>query len=173
MKRGPISTGTATILAVTIAAVMMTAVTAVLLSPGETAGITVPGRSAASPVEAVAGYNGTLVIRVAADAGNLTECRVYLTDPRGVLHNVNTAVFANRTPGDGRPAYIFYLPIEDPAASGYWITDEPDLVFTDAHHSGIRPFSPGGDWRVVVYDQAQRKNRVDRVVPISGPSSPA
>ncbi|MDD4567062.1 MAG: hypothetical protein PHU37_04080 [Methanoculleus chikugoensis] len=170
MKRGSISTGTATIFAVVIAAVMMTAVAAVLLPPGETAGITVPGRSSASPVEAVAGYNGTSVIRIAADAVNLTECRVYLTDPGGVLHNVETAVLTNTTPADGRAAYIFYLPVD--GRSGYWITDEPDLVFTDTYHSGIRSFSPGGDWRVVVYDQLLKKNRIDRVVLISGPSSP-
>ncbi|MDD3856764.1 MAG: hypothetical protein PHP43_01790 [Methanoculleus sp.] len=171
MGRGPISTGTATVFAVVIAAVMMTAVAATLLVPGDGAGITVPGHSPASPVEVVAGYNGTAVIRVAMDAVNLMECRAYLTDPEGGLHNVETAILTNATPAGGRAAYIFYLPVD--GRSGYWITDEPEMVFTTAYHPGVHPFSPGGDWRVVVYDQTLRKNRVDRVVPVNEPSSPA
>ncbi len=171
MGRGPISTGTATVFAVVIAAVMMTAVAATLLVPGDGAGITVPGHSPASPVEVVAGYNGTAVIRVAMDAVNLMECRAYLTDPEGGLHNVETAILTNATPTGGRAAYIFYLPVD--GRSGYWITDEPEMVFTTAYHPGVHPFSPGGDWRVVVYDQTLRKNRVDRVVPVNEPSSPA
>ena len=169
MRRGPISTGTATVLAVTIAAVMTIAVAAALLPTGDGPGIAVPGLPSASPVEVVAGQNETPVIRIAPGVANLTECRVYLTDPGGMLRNVETAVLSDSA--DGGAAYIFYLPAE--GHSGYWITDEPDLVFTAARHSGIRPFSPEGEWRIVVYDQSQRKNRVDRVVPISGPSSPA
>ena len=168
MGRGPISTGTATVFAVVIAAVMMTAVAAVLLPPGDGAGLSLP--DTASPVEVIAGYNGTAVIRVAMGAANLTECRVYLTDPEGGLHNVETAILTNATPAGGRAAYIFYLPVE--GRSGYWITDEPEMVFTTAYHPGVQAFSPGGDWRVVVYDQLLKKNRVDRVVLISGPSSP-
>jgi hypothetical protein len=151
---------------------MMTAVAGVLLPPGEEAGITVPGVSPASPVEVVAGYAGTPVIRMTGDGINFTECRVYLTDPGGVLHNVETAILRNTTLAEGKAAYIFYLPIDDPAASGYWITDEPEMVLSAAYHPGVQPFSPGGEWRVVVYDQSLRKNRVDRVVPVSGPSSP-
>lgn len=169
MRRGPISTGTATVLAVVIAAVMTIVVAAALLPSDDRAGIAARGLSSASPVEVVAGQNGAPAIRIAAGAGDLTGCRVYLTDPGGVLHNVETAVLADGA--DCRAAYIFHLPVE--GCSGYWITDEPDLVFTAARHSGIRPFSPEGEWRVVVYDQLQRKNRVDRVIPISGPSSPA
>ena len=169
MSRGPISTGTATVLAITIAAVMTIAVAAALLPPGDGPGIAVPDLSSASPVEVVTGHNGTAVIRVAMGAANLTECRVYLTDPGRVLRNVVTAGLSDRA--DGGASYIFYLPAE--GHSGYWITDESDLVFTAARHSGIRPFSPEGEWRVVVYDPSQRKNRVDRVIPISGPSSPA
>ena len=86
---------------------------------------------------------------------------------------METAILRNTTLAEGRAAYIFYLPIDDPAASGYWITDEPDMVFTDAYHPGVRPFSPGGEWRIVVYDRFSMKNRIDRVVPVSGPSSPA
>ena len=135
MGRGPISTGTATVFAVVIAAVMMTAVAATLLVPGDGAGITVPGHSPASPVEVVAGYNGTAVIRVAMDAVNLMECRAYLTDPEGGLHNVETAILTNATPTGGRAAYIFYLPVD--GRSGYWITDEPEMVFTTAYHPGL------------------------------------
>ena len=140
---------------------------AVLLPPGDGPGITLPDTT--SPVEVVAGHNGTAVIRVAMGAANLTECRVYLTDPEGGLHNVETAIFADRA--DGRAAYIFYLPVE--GHSGYWITDEPEMVFTTVYHPGVQAFSPGGDWRVVVYDQALRKNRIDRVLPVNEPSSPA
>jgi len=173
VKQGPISTGTATVGAIIIAAVMMTVVAGVLLPQGEGTGLTVPGVSSASPVEAVAGYAGTPVIRMTGDGINLTECRVYLTDPEGILHNVETAILRNATLAEGGAAYIFYLPIDDPAASGYWITDEPDMVFTDAYHPGVRPFSPDGEWRVVVYDRLSMKNRIDRGIPISGPSSPA
>jgi hypothetical protein len=172
VKGGPISTGTATVCAIIIAAVMMTVVAGVLLPPGDEAGITVPGPSPISPVEAVAGYAGTPVIRITGDGINLTECRVYLTDPEGVLHNVETAILRNTTLAEGRAAYIFYLSIDDPAASGYWITDEPEMVFTAAYHPGVQPFSPGGEWRVVVYDRNLMKNRIDRAVPINGPSSP-
>ena len=171
MGRGAISTGTATVFAVVIATVMMTAVAATLLVPGDGAGITVPGHSPASPVEVIAGYNGTAVIRVAMGAANLTECRVYLTDPEGGLHNVETAILTNAIPAGGRAAYIFYLPVE--GRSGYWITDEPEMVFTTAYHPGVQAFSPGGDWRVVVYDQTLRENRIDQVVLINGPASPA
>lgn len=173
MKQGPISTGTATVCAIIIAAVMMTVVAGVLLPPGEGTGLTVPGVSSASPVEVVAGYAGTPVIRITGDGINLTECRVYLTDPAGVLRNVETAILRNTTLAEGRAAYIFYLPIDDPAASGYWLTDEPEMVFTTAHHPGVQLFSPDGEWRVVVYDGNLMKNRIDRVVPVSGPSSPA
>lgn len=172
MKRGPISTGTATVCAIIIATVMMTVVAATLLVPEEEGGITVPGASPASPVEAIAGYAGTPVIRITGDAVNLTGCRVYLTDPEGVLHNVETAILANTTPAGGRDVYIFHLPVDDPAASGYWITDMPEMVFTADRHPGIHPFSPAGEWRVVVYNQRSMKNRVDRVVPINGPLSP-
>ncbi len=170
MKGGAISTVTATLCAVVIATVMMTVVAAILLAPGEGAGLSSPKISPAPPVEVIAGYNGTPVIRIAGDGINFTECRVYLTDPGGVLHNVEIAVLANTASAD---MYIFYLPIKDRSAPGYWITDDPDLVFTSAYHSGIRPFLPDGEWRVVVYDQRSMKNRIDRVVPISGPSSPA
>ncbi|MCK9318313.1 MULTISPECIES: hypothetical protein [unclassified Methanoculleus] len=172
MKRGPISTGTATVCAIIIATVMMTVVAGVLLLSGETARITVPGVSPASPVEAVASHAGTPVIRITGSTINFTECRVYLTDPDGVLHNVETAILGNATLADGRAAYIFCLLTDDPAASGYWITDEPNIVFSAAYHPGVRPFSPDGEWRVVVYDRRSMKNRIDRVVPINGPSSP-
>lgn len=164
MGRGPISTGTATVFAVVIAAVMMTAVAAVLLPPGDGPGLSLP--DTASPVEVVAGHNGTAVIRVAMGAANLTECRVYLTNPEGGLHNVETAILTDSA--DGQAAYIFCFPAPD--RSGYWITDEPKMVFTTAYHPGVQAFSPG-DWRVVVYDQTLRKNRIDRVVPVNGPSS--
>ncbi|MDV2480586.1 hypothetical protein F8E02_00900 [Methanoculleus sp. Wushi-C6] len=173
MKQGPISTGTATVCAIVMAAVMMTVVAGVLLSPGDGGEISSLGLPSHSPVEAVAGYGGAPVIRITASAVNLTECRVYLTGPDGILHNVETAILGNAALDDGRAAYIFYLPIDDPAASGYWITDEPEMVFTANHHPGVRPFSPGGEWRVVVYDRRSMKNRIDRVVPVNGPSSPA
>jgi len=77
-------------------------------------------------------------------AANLTECRVYLTDPEGMLHNVETAILADSAGGGA--AYIFYLPVE--GHSGYWITDEPEMVFTTRstipafRHS--RPAATGG-----------------------------
>lgn len=174
MKQGPISTGTATVCAIVMAAVMMTVVAGVLLSPGDGAERSSLGLSSHSPVEAVAGYAGTPVIRITGDGINITECRVYLTDPAGVLHNVETAILRNTTLAEGRAAYIFYFPVDDrPGASGYWITDEPEMVFSDAYLPGVRPFSLDGEWRVVVYDRRSMKNRIDRAVPISGPSSPA
>ena len=177
MRRGPISTGTATVCAIGIAAVLTIAVAAVLLVPGGGAGI--PGLAAAFPAssaEVVTGYADAPAIRISGteSAINLTECRIYLIDPEGTLRGVETAILANATLGVGQAAYIFNFPVDDrPAASGYWITDEPEMVFTTAYHPGVHPFSPGGDWRVVVYDQTLRKNRVDRVVPVNEPSSPA
>jgi len=177
VRRGPISTGTATVCAIGIAAVLTIAVAAVLLVPGGGAGI--PGLAAAFPAssaEVVTGYADAPAIRISGteSAINLTECRIYLIDPEGTLRGVETAILANATLGVGQAAYIFNFPVDDrPAASGYWITDEPEMVFTTAYHPGVHPFSPGGDWRVVVYDQTLRKNRVDRVVPVNEPSSPA
>jgi hypothetical protein len=175
VKRGPISTGTATACAILIATVMMTVVAATLPVPGEgTAG---PARALLSddpPAETVAAYDGVPVIRIPAKESIIdwTGCRVYLTDPDGVLHNVEIAVLANTTPAGGRDVYIFRLPVDDPAASGYWITDVPEMVFTCDRHPGVHPFSPAGEWRVVVYDHTSMQNRVDRVVRINGPGSP-
>jgi hypothetical protein len=47
------------------------------------------------------------------------------------------------------------------------------MVFSAAYHPGVHPFSPGGQWRIVVYDQGSMKNRVDQVLLITGPASPA
>ncbi|WP_292517312.1 hypothetical protein [Methanoculleus sp.] len=174
MKSGPISTGTATAGAIVLATVLMTVVAAALLVPGgqmEIAGATL---SPDTLVEVVAGHSGAPVIRILSGADetiNLTECRIYLIDPRGTLHGVDTAVLENTTLSQGQSAYIFHLNRESRAASGYWITDEPDLVFTDTYHHEIHPFSPGGQWRVVVYDPDSMKNRIDRAVRINGPAS--
>jgi len=175
VKGGAISNEMATICAVTIATVMMTVVAAILLAQGEGAGLSLPKTSSATQVEAVAGYAGVPVLRISDTANpiDLSKCRIYLTDPDGIFRTVEVAVLENTNLSDGQAAYIFYLPTDDQTASGYWITDVPDLVFTDTYHPGVRPFSPGGDWRLVVYDPGLMKNRIDRVVPISGPSSPA
>jgi hypothetical protein len=182
MKRGPISTGTATISAIGMAAVLTLVVAGVLLVPGEGAPDAGPARSlSALPVEVVAGYGDggsadAPVLRISGtgSAINLTTCRVYLIDPKGALHEVNAAILKNATLGEGMAAYIFYFPADDrPAASGYWITDEPGMVFSAAYHPGVHPFSPGGQWRIVVYDQGSMKNRVDQVLLITGPASPA
>ncbi|MDV4342826.1 hypothetical protein HL657_06490 [Methanoculleus sp. YWC-01] len=164
----------ATICAVTIATVLMTVVAAILLSPGEGAGLSLPKTSPAGPVEAVAGYAGVPVLRISGTTNpiDLAKCRVYLTDPDGIFRTVETAVLENTNLSDGQAAYVFYLPTDERTASGYWITDVPDLVFTDTHHPGVRPFTPGGDWRVVVYDPDLMKTRIDRVVPVTEPSSP-
>ncbi len=176
MKRGPISTGTATVCAIIIATVLMTVVAAGLLVPGEGTGAAGPALTLPTlRVEAVTGYGGAPAICISGRerAINLTECRVYLIDPEGTLRDVDAAILDNATLGDGQAAYIFHLPVDDrPAASGYWITDEPEMVFTAAYHPGIRPFSPGGQWRVVVYDRVSMKNRIDQVVLINGPASP-
>ncbi len=172
MKWGPISTGTASACAVIIAAVMTTVVAAALLVPGEGTGA--PVLSPASPVETVAGYAGVPAIRISGTGNpvNLTECRVYLIDPGGTLLDVETAILQNTTLAEGQATYIFHFPVNDSLASGYWITDEPGMVFSTAYHPGIQPFSPGGQWRVVVYDPQSMKNRIDRAFRISGPSSP-
>ena len=177
MRRGPISTGTATVCAIGIAAVLTIAAAAVLLVPG--AGAEIPGPAAAFPAssaEVVTGYADTPAIRISGGecAINLTHCRIYLIDPEGTLRGVETAILKNATLGVGQAAYIFNFPVDDrPAASGYWITDEPDLIFTAAYHPGIHPFSPGGQWRIVVYDRVLMKNRVDQVLLITGPGPPA
>ncbi len=85
---------------------------------------------------------------------------------------MNAAILRNTTLGVGEAAYIFHFPVDDGAASGYWITDEQEMVFTAARHPGVHPFSPGGQWRIVVYDQSSLKNRIDQVVWINGPVSP-
>jgi hypothetical protein len=185
VRRGPISTGTATVCAIIIATVLMTVVAAGLLVPGEetgAAGLLVPGEETGAagqvltlPVEAVTGYADAPAIRISGteSAINLTGCRIYLIDPEGTLRDVETAILENATLGAGQAVYIFHLPRDDrPAASGYWITDEPDMIFTAACHPGIRPFSPGGQWRIVVYDTNSMKNRIDQVVLINGPASP-
>ncbi|RXE57226.1 hypothetical protein ABH15_03715 [Methanoculleus taiwanensis] len=172
MKRGSISTGTATISAITIAAVLMTVVAAGLLVPG--------GETAAAdpalplPVETVAGYAGTPVVRISGteNAINLTNCRIYLIDPEGTLRDVHTAILRNTTLGAGETAYIFRFPVDDEAVSGYWITDEQEMVFTAAYLPAAHPFSPAGRWRIVVYDQSSLKNRIDQVFLINGPVSP-
>lgn len=175
MKQGPISTGTATVCAILIATVMTTVVAAALLAPGE--GAAGPARALLPghpPAETVAGYGDVPVIRISARERALdwTDCRVYLTDPDGTLRNVNVAIPDNATFGVGKTVYIFHLPVDDPAASGYWITDVPEMVFTAAYHPGVHPFSPGGQWRIVVYDNTSMKNRVDQIVLINGPASP-
>ena len=173
MRRGPISTGTATVCAIIIATVLMTVVAAGLLVPGEETGAA--GQVLTLPVEAVTGYADAPAIRISGteSAINLTGCRIYLIDPEGTLRDVETAILENATLGAGQAVYIFHLPRDDrPAASGYWITDEPDMIFTAACHPGIRPFSPGGQWRIVVYDTNSMKNRIDQVVLINGPASP-
>jgi len=172
MEGGAISTETATVAAIGLAAVLTIAVAAVLLIPG----VSGPARpfSAPLPAEIVDGYGGVPVIRMAGTGVDLAACRIYLVDPAGALHEVQTAILTNTTLGEGMAAYIFYLPLDDrPAASGYWITDEPGLVFTADYHVAVRPFSPGGQWRLVVYDRESMKNRVDQVLPITGPASPA
>ena len=134
---------------------MMTAVAAVLLPPGETAGITVRALLRL-PVEAVAGYNGTSVIRIAADAVNLTECRVY--SPTREECSIMWRPQSSRTRPPRRPPHTSSTSRRRPLR----LLDHrraPTLVFTDTYHSGIRSFSPGGDWRVVVYDQLLKKNR--------------
>lgn len=181
MKRGPISTGTATISAIGMAAVLTLVVAGVLLVPGEGAPDAGPARSlSALPVEVVAGYGDggsadAPAIRISGGecAINLTACRIYLIDPKGVLYEVNAAILKNATLGAGQAAYVFHFPVDDRPASGYWITDEPGMVFSAAYHPGVHPFSPGGQWRIVVYDQGSMKNRVDQVVLINGPASPA
>ena len=153
MRRGPISTGTATICAIIIATVLMTVVAAGLLIPGEENGVAGPALTL--PVEAVTGYADAPAIRISGteSAINLTGCRIYLIDPEGTLRGVEAAILENATLGVGQSAYIFNFPLDDrPAASGYWITDEPGMIFTAAYQPGIRPFSPGGQWRIVVYD---------------------
>jgi hypothetical protein len=173
VRRGPISTGTATVCAIIIATVLMTVVAAGLLIPGEETGVA--GRTLTLPVEAVTGYADAPAIRISGteSAINLTRCRIYLIDPEGTLRGVETAILENTTLGAGQTVYIFNFPRDDrPAASGYWITDEPDMIFTAAYHPGIRPFSPGGQWRIVVYDTNSMKNRIDQVVLINGPASP-
>jgi len=174
MLRGPISLETATVCAIGMAALLTIAVSAALLL---TTGGEAPDAGPADPipsvilVEIAAGYGDggstdTPVVRITGtqDAINLTASRVYLIDPGGTLHNVETAILRNATLGEGMTAYVFYLPVDGlPAASGYWITDEPDMVFSTAYHSGVRPFSPGGQWRIVIYDPGLMKNRVDWV----------
>jgi hypothetical protein len=181
VRRGPISTGTATVCAIGIAAVLTIAVAAVLLLPGEGAPAAGPVRPlSALPVEVIAGYGDggsadAPVIRISGteSAINLTACRVYLIDPKGVLYEVNAAILKNATLGAGQAAYVFHFPVDDRPASGYWITDEPTMVFTAAYHPGVHPFSSDGQWRIVVYDRILMKNRVDQVVLINGPASPA
>ncbi|KAF5043779.1 MAG: hypothetical protein KA818_09670 [Methanoculleus sp.] len=171
MEGGAISTEAATVAAIGLAAVLTIAVAAALLIPG----VSGPARSPSTPLaEVVDGYNGTAVIRISGITIDLAACRIYLVDPVGALHDVQTAILTNTTLEEGRAAYIFYLPLDDrPAASGYWITDEPGLVFTADYHVTVRPFAPGGQWRIVVYDSRSMKNRVDQVLLITGPASPA
>jgi hypothetical protein len=177
MKRGPISTGTATVCAIGIATVLIIGVSAVLLLvPGEGAPDAGPALTlSALPVEVVAGYGDggsaeAPVIRISGtqNAINLTTCRIYLIDPKGALYEVETAILRNATLSEGMTAYVFHLPVDDlPTASGYWITDEPEMVFSAAYHPGVHPFSPGGQWRLVVYDPGSMKNRVDQVLQIT------
>jgi len=173
MRRGPISLETATVCAIGIAALLTIVVSvALLLTTGGEAPDAGPDHTpSVIPVEIVTGYGDSgstdiPVVRITGseDAINLTTSRVYLIDPGGELHNVETAILRNTTLSEGVTAYVFHLPVDDlPAASGYWITDDPDMVFSTTYHSGVRPFSPGGQWRIVVYDPGLMKNRVDRV----------
>jgi len=119
MKRGPISTGTATVCAIGIAAVLTIAVSAVLLLvPGEGAPDTGAAQTlSALPVEVVAGYRDggsadAPVIRISGtqNAINLTACRVYLIDPKGALYEVETAILRNATLSEGMTAYVFHSP---------------------------------------------------------------
>ena len=119
MRRGPISTGTATVCAIIIATVLMTVVAAGLMVPGEETGAAGPALTL--PVEAITGYADAPAIRISGteSAINLTECRTYLIDPEGTLRSVETAILENATLGAGQAVYIFNFPLDDrPAASG-------------------------------------------------------
>ena len=177
MLRGPISLETATVCAIGMVALMTIAVSAALLltTGGEAPDAGPDHIPSATLVEIVTGYGdgGSAdipVVRITGmqDTINLTTSRIYLIDPGGTLHDVETAILRNTTPGEEMTAYVFYLPVDDmPAASGYWITDEPEMVFSTAYHTGVHPFYPGGQWRIVIYDPGSMKNRVDRVFQVT------
>lgn len=111
--------------------------------------LSAPDDTSSWSVEAVStGGGGASVIKVTGpcgDACNPANATIYLIDPGGGYHGVGKGVME---PASGGVWYIFHYPLSDADAPGYWITDDPDMVFTKKYIEDVEPFDPGGIWMV-------------------------
>jgi hypothetical protein len=108
------------------------------------------------------GVPDTPVIRIhylEGPALPLNGTEVRLTSPEGVSFGVMAAILHDRTIEAGDVWYLFHYDHSDPFTTGYWITDEPDLVFSTLYQDRCvaEPFSPPGRWKLEISDIRYRK----------------
>ncbi|NYT05914.1 MAG: hypothetical protein GKC04_06030 [Methanomicrobiales archaeon] len=113
------------------------------------------------------GADGNLdvpVIRLSYEKGAplpVNRTAITLIDPNRKSHRVQAGVLVDGIIERGDVWYIFYYDHEEPGASDYWYTDEPEMVFSTAYHSGVEPFMPPGTWRLVLEDLQNRERLID------------
>jgi hypothetical protein len=117
------------------------------------------------------GKGDTPVIRLGYREGmaipaNCTDVR--LTDPYGTQHRVLAAILRDGVIEAGDEFYIFSCRYDDPRTTGYWYTDEADMIFTTAYRDlcGPEPFSPPGRWKLTVIDERFGKKMIDTTLTI-------
>jgi len=102
-------------------------------------------------VEAVAaGGEAASVIRLTGTCGDLCDpgnATIYLVDPDGGYHGVGKGVLGSSS---GGVWYIFHYHRPEADAPRYWITDDPEMVFTRKYIEGVEPFEPEGIWLVEI-----------------------
>jgi len=76
--------------------------------------------------------------------------RVKLLNPEGKTFTVvNADSMTGKTIEKGETFYIFYYNTGGTESPWIWITNDPSRVFS----STVQPFSPHGNWRVIVTDE--------------------
>ncbi|KQC05654.1 MAG: hypothetical protein APR53_06885 [Methanoculleus sp. SDB] len=113
------------------------------------------------------GSTDTPVIRLSYEKGApipLNQTRIDVVDPRRISHPVRAAVLIDDVLQKGDVWYVFYFDHDDPEATDYWITDEPEMVFGTSYHQGIGVFSPPGKWKFVLVNKNTGRTLIEETI---------
>ncbi|MDK2975112.1 MAG: hypothetical protein PWP08_1483 [Methanofollis sp.] len=93
------------------------------------------------------GGTDTPAIRITGTCADVGNATVYLVDPVGVYHLVGKGILES---SGSRDWYIFHYHRPEAGTPEYWITDDPDMVFTRKYVESVEPFEPQGIWVVEI-----------------------
>ena len=163
MRHGAISQNTAAGVVIIGTVLFATVVFAMLsgLTGSDGLGITAPEFS----IEVVQGLGrsgelDTYILKLDYIDGfplQVNDTEIILIDPDKHRHEVLPATVSDYSIIRGDTWYIFYLDLNDPGATDYWLTDCSDMVFSTTYHAGVEPFNPPGTWKIEIQNSKTKK----------------